>query len=73
MLGKIKWFDSYKRYGFILPREGGKDVFAHEKEFVNIESTKELTEGLKVQYDIGDNNGKTCAVNIEVLPEVVTE
>jgi|TARA_Y100000310_G_C20478704_1_gene713664 CspA family cold shock protein len=73
MLGKIKWFDSFKRYGFILPSEGGKDVFAHEKEFANIESTKELTEGLQVQYDIGDNNGKTCAVNIKVLPVDIAE
>lgn len=27
--GAVKWYDKDKRYGFILPDSGGKDVFLH--------------------------------------------
>lgn len=28
-VGALKWFDEGKNFGFIVPDEGGKDVFLH--------------------------------------------
>jgi CspA family cold shock protein len=48
--GTVKWFSEDKGYGFILPDDGGKDLFVH---FSGIEGAgfKSLEEGAKVSYE----------------------
>ncbi len=51
MLGKVKWFNSSKGYGFIESEEVGKDVFVHYS-VIEGDGYKSLTEGESVEFDI---------------------
>jgi CspA family cold shock protein len=48
--GKVKWYDRKKGFGFIIPDEGGPDVFVHKSEIRDGE-TNVLEEGQPVQYE----------------------
>jgi CspA family cold shock protein len=50
--GTVKWFSAEKGFGFIVPDDGGKDLFVHHS---NIDSSgfRSLTDGQRVQYESG--------------------
>ncbi len=52
LIGRVKWFNDSKGYGFI-EQEGGKDIFVH---YTAIEGDgfKSLAEGQKVEFEIAD-------------------
>ena len=62
MIGKVKWFNSAKGFGFIQ-REGEKDLFVH---FSGIKSTgfKTLEEGALVEYDVIRSERGEQATNV---------
>lgn len=49
-VGKVKWFDSRKGYGFIIG-EQGQDVFVHYTSIVG-EGFRALKDGESVQYEL---------------------
>jgi CspA family cold shock protein len=53
-IGKVKWFNSSKGYGFIQ-QEGGDDIFVHYKN-IRGEGYRSLEEGQKVEF--GVTNGQ---------------
>lgn len=67
MIGKVKWFDSKKGYGFILSEEG-KEVFVHYTGIIS-EGFKALTEGQNVEFEIGNNDKGVQAINVNVIPK----
>jgi superfamily II DNA/RNA helicase/cold shock CspA family protein len=48
--GAIRWFNSAKGYGFIIPDDGGKDVFVHQSA-VKASGNSDLTEGQRVHFE----------------------
>ena len=62
MLGKVKWFNAEKGYGFI-EREDGSDVFVHYSA-IQDEGFKSLTEGQNVEFEIVDGNRGPQAANV---------
>ena len=65
--GTVKWFNPTKRFGFIAPDDGSKDVFVHMTA-VEKAGMKTLSEGQKVKFDLAaDEKGKSSAVNLSAL------
>jgi len=62
MLGKVKWFNKEKGYGFI-EREDGEDVFVHYSA-IQEEGFKSLTEGQDVEFDIVEGTRGPQAANV---------
>jgi cold shock protein len=48
--GTVKWFNADKGYGFIVPDEGGKDLFVHHSA-IDGEGYTSLAENAKVQFE----------------------
>lgn len=65
MLGKVKWFNSEKGYGFITSEEG-KDIFVHFSA-IQTEGFKALAEGDQVKFDVTDSDRGETAVNVVKL------
>ena len=63
--GKVKWFNTQKGFGFIVPDDGGKDVFVHISA-VERSGLRGLNENQVVEYELQTEKGKTAAVNLKV-------
>lgn len=65
--GTVKWFNTTKRFGFIQPADGGRDVFVHISA-LEAAGLRGLDEGQKIQYDLAEGpQGKSSAVNLVVV------
>jgi len=63
-VGTVKWFDNSKGFGFIMPEDGGEDVFVHQT-VIHSEGFRSLAEGETVEFEIQtDDSGRTRAVDV---------
>ena len=53
-VGKVKWFNDQKGFGFIEQENGGQDVFVHYS-VIDTAGYKTLFEGQEVEYEINDD------------------
>ena len=66
-IGKVKFFDKERGFGFVTPEEGGRDVFVHISA-VERAGLSTLREGQKVAYETETGrNGKVAAINLKVI------
>jgi len=49
-IGIVKWFNATKGFGFIEPKEGGRDVFVHYS-CIRQDGYKTLMQGQAVEYE----------------------
>ena len=61
--GTVKWFNNAKGYGFILPSDGGGDLFAHYTA-IEMEGYKTLKAGQQVVFDVEEGPKGHHAINI---------
>jgi CspA family cold shock protein len=68
-IGTVKWFNSKKRYGFIVPDEGGKDVFVHMTA-IEQSGMAQLVEGQRVNFKILNEPRGLQAVDLSPADDV---
>ena len=66
--GTVKWFNPNKKYGFITPDDGSKDVFVHISALEKA-GLHHLNDQQRVSYELATNKGKTSAAHIKLLEE----
>ncbi len=66
--GQVKWFNNAKGFGFILPDEGGDDLFAHYSA-VGMEGYKTLKAGQMVSFDTVEGPKGLHAANIHAVDD----
>jgi CspA family cold shock protein len=65
--GRVKFFNTDRGFGFILPDDGGPDVFVHAHE-VEAAGMKMLVADQLVVYELGPaRDGRLKAVNLRLL------
>ena len=61
--GKVKWFNAKKGFGFIIPDDGGADLFVHHSE-IKMDGYAELKENQAVEFEVGQGKKGPCAVSV---------
>ena len=65
IVGKVKWFNASKGYGFI-EREGGSDVFVHYTA-IQTDGYRTLQEGQQVEFSIEQGPKGLQAAQVTIL------
>ena len=58
--GTVKWFDDRKGFGFIVPDDGGNELFVHHSD-IEMEGFKKLDDGQAVEFEVGEGQKGPCA------------
>ena len=70
MIGRVKWFNNEKGYGFIEFKEN-EDIFVHYSA-IEIEGYKTLSEGQLVEFKLIETSKGYQAINVKLVKETPT-
>jgi CspA family cold shock protein len=62
--GKVKWFNERKGFGFIVPDNGGEDLFIHHSN-IAAEGFRSLYDGQAVEFEVAQGKKGPEAVNVQ--------
>ena len=63
MIGKVKWFNNAKGFGFIVPDDGGNDIFCHYSE-IDMDGFRTLSAGQPVEFSVEEGPKGLSANNV---------
>ena len=66
MQGTVKWFNDTKGFGFIIPTDGGAEIFVHYSD-IDGEGRKTLREGDTVEFETVERDKGPKAANVRVV------
>ena len=70
MIGRVKWFNNEKGYGFI-EYKAEEDIFVHYSA-IEQDGYKTLSEGQLVEFDLVDTDKGFQAHNVKLVKELAT-
>jgi CspA family cold shock protein len=60
--GTVKFFNESKGFGFIVPSDGGQDIFVHSSGLID-----EIRENDQVEFEVQNGRKGVNAVNVKVI------
>jgi CspA family cold shock protein len=64
--GTVKWFDAAKGFGFVIPKDGGQDIYVHLK-VLQKASLQTLEPGTTINFSVATRGGKQFVEEIAVV------
>jgi CspA family cold shock protein len=63
--GTVKWFNKDKGFGFIMPDDGGRDIYV---DIAHIETpSHEISDGQRVEFELGMGRKGPQATNVRIV------
>lgn len=70
MIGRVKWFNNEKGYGFIDFKEN-EDIFVHYSA-IELDGYKTLAEGQLVEFKLIETSKGYQAINVQLVKETTS-
>ncbi len=70
IIGRVKWFNNEKGYGFIDFKEN-EDIFVHYSA-IELDGYKTLSEGQLVEFKLIETSKGYQAINVKLVKETAT-
>ena len=67
LIGKVKWFDNAKGFGFIVAADG-KDIFVHYED-IKMQGFAQLSSNQKVEYSVRKSDKGLKAFDVVPIVE----